>query len=65
MPPLRRRIGEGVHGSLRLRVRDAHSRIAARIYREFVLERTERGITGGAQPCKASESDSRLWRDPS
>ncbi len=48
MPPLHRRIGEGVRDAPRLHVREARLRIDAKIFRKSVRERPERGMAGGA-----------------
>lgn len=48
LPPPHRCTAEVVRDFLRLRFSDAYLRLAARAYREFVLELSERGIRGGA-----------------
>lgn len=48
LPPPHRSTGEVVRDFLRLRFIEAHLRLDARRYREFVLGLPERGITGGA-----------------
>lgn len=48
LPPPHRCTAEVARDFLRLRFSDAYLRLAARAYREFVFELSERGITGGA-----------------
>ena len=48
LPPPHRCTGEVVRDFLRLRFSGAYLRLDSRAYREFVLELSGRGITGGA-----------------
>ena len=48
LPPPNRCTGAVVGDFLRLRFNDPYLRLDARAYREFVLELSERGITGSA-----------------